>query len=136
MTDVLVHMMDVLGQMEDLPSEAGKPRLFPVREVFEHIQENQQLFKGVARGHGLEMFSEKGQQYWSQKISAELQAYLPQGVQPLVPVPVIAQFVSGAMVMMLRWWLDNKMPYSPEEMDTMLHRLIQPGVQNCLQAEL
>jgi AcrR family transcriptional regulator len=132
MAGVLVHMMDVLSGMEGQQSETGSPRLLPVRELFEHVQQNQQLFKGVARGHGLELFSEKAQEYWSQKVAAELHAYLPEGQQSKVPIPVMAHFVSGTLVMMMRWWLDNKMPYSPQEMDEMLRRLVLPGIQNNL----
>jgi AcrR family transcriptional regulator len=134
MAGVLVHMMDVLSRMEGQQSETGSPRLLPVCELFEHVKQNQQLFKGVARGHGLELFSEKAQEYWSQKFTAELHAYLPTGQQPGVPIPVMAHFISGTLVMMLRWWLDNKMPYSPKEMDDMLQRLVMPGIQNNLGA--
>lgn len=132
MDNLLVHMMDALLRMEGQQPESGNLHLFPVRELFEHIQENQELFKGVARGHGLELFAEKGQAYWSQKVADALQAYLPHGQQPAVPLPVMAQFVSGTLVMMLRWWLDNKMPYSPAEMDEMLQSLVMPGIRNSL----
>ena len=128
MAGVLVHMMDVLSGMEGQGSESGSPRLLPVRELFEHVQQNQQLFKGVARGHGLELFAEKAQEYWSQKVAAELQAFLPRGQPPAVPIPVMAHFVSGTIVLMLRWWLDNKMPYTPEQMDEMIKELVMPGV--------
>jgi AcrR family transcriptional regulator len=134
MAGVLVHMMDVLSRMEGQQSEIGSPRLLPARELFEHVQENQQLFKGVVLGRGLELFFEKGQELWSQKITTELNACLPTGQLPTVPIPLMAHFVSGTMVMMLRWWLDNKMPYSPKEMDDMLQRLVMPGILSNLGA--
>jgi hypothetical protein len=96
------------------------------------VQKNQRLFRGVARGHGLELFSEKAQEYWSQKIAAELYAHLSESQRPAVPIPVMAHFVSGTMLLMLRWWLDNKMPYSPKEMDDMLQRLVVPGIRENL----
>jgi hypothetical protein len=86
----------------------------------------------MVRGRGLELFFEKGQEYWNQKLIADLQARLPRGQTPAVPLPVLAQFIAGAFVTMLRWWLDNKMPYSPQEMDEMLQRLVMPAVRECL----
>ena len=86
----------------------------------------------MVRGRGLELFFEKGQEYWSQKLIADLQACLPEGHQSAVPIPVIAQFVAGTFVAMLRWWLDMKMPYTPEEMDGMLSKLVMPGMQSGL----
>ena len=34
--------------------------------------------------------------------------------------------------MLLKWWLDNKMPYSPERMDEIFQQLAMPGVRNIL----
>jgi AcrR family transcriptional regulator len=132
MASLLTHMMDVLSQMPGQASATGLERLLPTRDLFEHVQQNQHLFKGMLRGRGLEMFFEKGQDYWSQKIAAELQAILPDGKSPAVPVPVTAHFVAGSLVTILRWWLDNKMPYSPNEMDQIVKRLVMPGIQSSL----
>ena len=49
------------------------------------------------------------------------------------PLPVIATHVAGAILIMLIWWLDQGMPYTPEQMDTMFQRLVLPGVQAMLQ---
>ena len=128
MTSGLMHLMQVLSEMVAEPGPTGEPRLLPTRELFEHVQEHHNLFKSLVRGKGLELFFEKGQDYWSRKLAADLQARLPPGQKPGVPIPVLAQFVAGTFVTMLRWWLDNKMPYTPQEMDDMLHRLVMPGI--------
>jgi hypothetical protein len=127
-----MYMIEVLSQVPDKQSGYGSLRLLPTRELFEHVQQNQQIYKGMVRGRGLELFFEQGQSFWSQKIATDLQALLPEGQQPSVPIPVMAHFVAGTFVTMLRWWLDNKMPYSPEEMDDMLQELIMPGIQKGL----
>jgi len=132
MTSGLMRLMQTLSEMVAEPSVRGEERLLPTRELFEHVQESQNLFRGLVRGRGLELFFEKGQGFWIQKLTTDLRARLPEDQRPSVPIPVIAQFVAGTFVTMLRWWLDNKMPYSPKEMDDMLQRLIQPGVQSCL----
>lgn len=132
MTGVLVHMMDVLGSMERQQPKPGSLQLLPVRDLFEHVQENRHLFKGIERGHALELFSEKAQEYWSQQVASRLQAHMVEGQQPAVPIPVMAHYVSGILLMMLRWWLENKMPYTPEEMDEILQKLVMPGIQNSL----
>jgi AcrR family transcriptional regulator len=132
MVSGLMHLMDILSHMVAEPSTTGESRMLPTKELFEHVQEHQSLFKGMVRGRGLELFYEKGQEYWSQKLIIDIQACLPEGQQSSVPIPVIAQFVSGTFVTMLRWWLDMKMPYSPEEMDEMLYKLVMPGIQSCL----
>ena len=131
-TSGLIRLMDILSQMLARSPAAGGLRLLPARELFEHVRENQHLFKALARGRGLELFIEKGQEYWSRKIAADLQAKLPEGQQPAVPVQVIAHFVAGTLITMLSWWLENKMPYSPEKMGEMVEKLVMSGVQGCL----
>jgi len=128
----LTRLMDGLSQTLENSANSGERRLLPTRELFEHVRENQHLFKGLAHGRGLELFIEKGQEYWDRKIAADLLARLPEGQQPSVPIQVVAQFVAGTLITMLSWWLENKMPYSPEQMDEMVEKLVTPGVQNCI----
>jgi AcrR family transcriptional regulator len=132
MSSLLVHLMDVLSQMPGRAAATNLERLIPARDIFEHVQQNLDLFKGMVRGRGLELFFEKGQDYWSEKIAAALQEELPAGQTPAVPIPVTAHFVAGSFVTILRWWLDNKMPYSPQEMDQIVQRLLMPGIRNSL----
>ena len=47
---------------------------------------------------------------------------------PSVPLVVIAQYLAGAFLNLLKWWLEAEMPYSPEQMDEMFQRLALPGV--------
>ncbi len=133
MTSGLMHLMHIMSGLVATPSKTGETRILPTQELFEHVQENQSLFRGMVRGRGLELFFEKGQEYWSQKLASDLQARLPKGHQPTVPIEVLAQFLAGAFVTIMRWWLDNKMPYSPQEMDAILQKLVTPVVESCLQ---
>lgn len=135
MTSGLMQLMQFMGGLVSVPSKTGETRLFPTQELYEHVQEHQNLFKGMVRGRGLELFFEKGQDYWNQKLTADLQARIPQGSQPAVPIAVLAEFLAGTFVTILRWWLDNKMPYSPQEMDEMMQKLVMPTLQSCLREE-
>jgi AcrR family transcriptional regulator len=131
MVHSFMHLMEYLT--EAVAGTSGESmRLLPTRELYEHVQEGQRIFRPMFRGRGFELFIEKGQEYWRDKIAADLQARLPAGKQPAVPIPVMGQFVAGTMVTMLRWWLEAKMPYSPEEMDRMLEMLLMPGVEKGL----
>jgi len=132
MTIGLMRLMNTLSEMVTSSSGTGEQRLLPTQELFEHMQENQNLFGSIVHGRGMELFFEKGQEFWIHKLTIDLEARLPEGKQPSVPIPVLAHFVAGTFVTILRWWLDNQMPYSPKEMDLMLQRLIQPTLQICL----
>ena len=98
------------------------------RELFQHVQEEQQLFRNLIREETLDLFFEKGQDYWARKLEAQLQALLPEGKTPKVPLVIVANHLAGAWLNILKWWLDNKMPYTSERMDEILQQLVMPGV--------
>ena len=52
----LMGLMEILSQMVSRPSKTGVDRLLPTQELFEHVQEHQNLFRGMVRGRGLEIF--------------------------------------------------------------------------------
>jgi hypothetical protein len=96
------------------------------------VQEQYPLFQTLVRGRGLEVFFEKGQAYWSKKIERDLRAHLPDRQTPSVPLPIVANYVAGALATLLKWWLDNKVPHSPERMDEIFQQLVRPGVRAAL----
>lgn len=134
MISSFMQLMEYLTEAVARP-RGETPRLLPTQELLEHVQEEgHQLVHSMTSGRGFELFMEKGLEYWSRKIAADLRTRLPAGQQPAVPIPVMAQFAAGTMVTMLRWWLEKKMPYSPEEMDRMLELLVMGGIQSGLMA--
>ena len=124
----MVQMLDQLGQAVGQDASGGLS-LMPVLALFQHVQENQHFFKALTRGRGLDLFFERGQVYWTQRLEATLQARLPPGQSSSVPIPIIATSVSGALITLLKWWLDNKMPYTPERMDEIARQLTMPMIE-------
>lgn len=106
--------------------------LFPLAPLFEHTQSHQDLYKMLHWGGGIDVLLRAGQQHWSQQIAQYVEALLQDGRQPTVPIPVIAAYMAGSLQTLLFWWLDRKMPYSPERMDEMFQQLVMPGVNAAL----
>jgi tetracycline repressor-like protein len=46
-----------------------------------------------------------------------------------IPIPILANFIAGSFLTLLQWWLENKMVYSPEEMDKIFKELIMAGLE-------
>jgi hypothetical protein len=61
-------------------------------------------------------------------IEERLRALAPPAEQPAVPLPVVADYLAGALLTLLKWWLDNDMPYPPERMEVIFQQLVLPGV--------
>jgi hypothetical protein len=49
-----------------------------------------------------------------------------------VPMEVAAQHSAGSLFSMVSWWLENDMPYTPEEMARYYHAITVPGIRAAL----
>jgi len=48
---------------------------------------------------------------------------------------VVAQYLAGAFLNLLKWWVEAEMPYPPEQMDAMFQQLALPGVWAMLEGK-
>jgi len=124
----LINILDSLAAAMD-QNNPNAQNFLPGPGLFEHIREHFPMFKAMTSGHGLELFFQKGQEYWSERTAARLQSMLPAGKEPKVPIPVLAHYVSGMFVNLLKWWIDNKMPYTSERMTEIVEILIMPSIE-------
>ena len=106
--------------------------LFDSLGLFRHVQEHQGLYKAMVHTRGVDLLFQQGQQYFSAKLEARLGSLLRDGQTPAAPVAATAAWLSSALLGLLKWWLDNKMIYSPEQMDEMFRRLALPSVMASL----
>jgi hypothetical protein len=86
--------------------------------LFRHVQENCNLY------HVL-LFSNRGlvkslKEYAIQ----EFKSNYPEIPEPTIPIEILLNHITSSMITLMRWWLDNDMPYSPEEMGDYASRMI------------
>jgi AcrR family transcriptional regulator len=86
--------------------------------LFRHVQENCNLY------HVL-LFSNRGlvkslKEYAIQ----EFKSNYPEIPDPTIPIEILLNHITSSMITLMRWWLDNDMPYSPEEMGDYASRMI------------
>jgi AcrR family transcriptional regulator len=123
------HVIDTLIQHGD----PHQPELRPSLVLFlRHVQTQQQLYKALVRGGGIDLLYKKGQQYLQGTIKAYLAALIPAGQPAAAPLDLIAECMAGTMLTMLKWWLDHEIPCPPEELDALFHRLVLPGIEATL----
>jgi AcrR family transcriptional regulator len=124
------QMMESLGSQVEWRDNQF---IFPVTALFRHVQEHHHLYKALAWGGGFDVLLRAGQQQWRAHIEAHLTTLLPQGRNPAIPVDVATTYLAGTLQTLLLWWLERKMPYSPERMDEIFQQLVMPGVMHTLQ---
>ncbi len=82
----------------------------------------------MLKGQSGEVLLKTAQALLSKNIEQNLASALSEKRSPSVPLVVVAQYLAGAFLNLLKWWLEAEMPYSPERMDEMFQQLALPGV--------
>jgi len=99
---------------------------------FEHVQTHYHLYKALVRGGGIDLIYKKGHERLCRNIEQHLHELVPAGATPTIPPAFVADYLAGAILNLLKWWLDHEMPYTPEQMNALFHQLVLPGVQATL----
>ena len=111
--------------------KAGQESFFPVTFFFQHLQEAQSFYRGLVRSGKADAIFKSGVEYLSGDIEAALKERLKS--RPVtIPIPVLSHYLANEFYGLLKWWLDRGMPYTPEAMDKMFHRLVNPTIKSAL----
>jgi AcrR family transcriptional regulator len=100
----------------------------PRKMVFIHAAENADLYRlffdGEIGGIVITHFRKHLAGIFNQITEALQKKY---NLTPHIPNPVSTNFTSGALMGVLSWWLQNNMPYSPEEIYELYHYMVVNG---------
>jgi AcrR family transcriptional regulator len=126
-------LLDTLVEHLSL-DEATGGLSFDVSMLFQHAQGHFNLYRALIWGSGFDVITIGGHAALSEKI-AQRMSQLTRGEDPAsVPLPVLAYSVAGSLLILLKWWLDNKMPYPPEQMNEFFQELVMHAVRRSLRS--
>ena len=107
--------------------------LIPVKALFEHGKENYNLFRALLGSDGIDVVRRAAYDQIIQSILSHLQDAQSQGHDFGMPAMFIAQYIGGALNTLLMWWLDERMPYPPAEMENMFNQMTEGIIQHYMQ---
>lgn len=122
----LDRVIEVLSRR--IPKQEESP-FFPSLGLFRHVGEEYELYKALLWSSGIDLLIKHLQKSLSQRIEQGLKE---SGKEFDVASPILANFVAGSFLTLLRWWLDNKMIYSPEQMDEIFQKLTMAGIEEAI----
>ena len=104
-------------QADDLPNS---------KILFEHVQENSNLYRVL-------LFSNRGlvqplKDFAIQEFKANYGTFL----ETDIPFEILTNHMISSMITLVRWWLNNDMCHSPEEMGDYAFRLIIQPIRNLI----
>ena len=135
--DVLSSIAEQMLEMfsQQLSQRKEGEAIAPVLELFEHVRQHEQYFRAMLRGHTGEVFWEVAQAALSKTIEQALSTIYAENASPAISWAVIVQYLTGALLALLKWWLKAEMPYPPEQMEKIFQQLALPGVWAAVKAE-
>ncbi len=107
--------------------------ILPMRGLFRHLQTHHHIYKAMLGGPGVDLAIKALYDMLGNNIQHKLEPHLPDDQNLSVPLPLLAEYLAGALISLIKWWLGNDMPYSPERMDDIFQQLAMPGVYLVLQ---
>jgi AcrR family transcriptional regulator len=109
--------------------EERKPEIL----TFRHVAEHAALYKVLLSDRGMCHVVYRILDYIARYAQTELLATQSATRRATIPEAIIGYHMAGSLVALLSWWLAHDLPYSPEEMAEMAHRLCTNGVASVLE---
>jgi AcrR family transcriptional regulator len=122
------HLLEMLVQQ--IQCESTGQLTFETTMLFQHARGHYEIYRTLLWGTGFELLIKDGHTALSEKIETRLRELRGAPDESLVPLPVLACSLAGSLLVLLKWWLDNKMPYPPERMNEMFQQLAMTGIQS------
>lgn len=96
---------------------------------FRHVAENAAFYRVLLSENGVASFVVLVRKYLASLMSAELGDMVKRvGSKTKVPPEMLGHFIAGAEIGMISWWLENEMPYPPEQMARIMYYLSAMGI--------
>jgi AcrR family transcriptional regulator len=111
----------------------------PICMIFQHAAENEELYRIVLQGEGVDQAAERLQAIMTNAVNAYLSHKLGDESEQLtlqIPIDVFANYFAGALLGVIKWWLEAGMPYTSQEMEAMFFQMFLPGASLSLGMEL
>jgi AcrR family transcriptional regulator len=125
---MLVQLHAQLLASEALPAS----QLLPSLGLFRHVAEMLPAYHALVRGGSVEMIYDAFHRYLREHAARRLAELVKDGYTLDLPAEILADYLAGAFLTLLRWWLDHGLLYSPEQMHATFQQLVLPGVQHVL----
>ena len=108
----------------------GNGELLPsVAPLFGHLVQGQQWLHTMLGSRIMALISQKSRERMVENWLEHIDRWQSAGVRLTMPPPAIAHYLTGALMALLVWWIDEGMKQTPQEMDRMFQQLAGKGLE-------
>ena len=98
--------------------------------AYRHLEDARTLLYPIFQGKDSLMILRRILRDWSaQEIEASLRAAFAETAST-IPVDVLANYLAGAQIALVQWWLEKRQPHTPETLAQTFHRLQRAAIRD------
>ncbi len=123
-------MTELVGRLDAAVLDDDRPvaRSAAIRELFLHGEENRDCYRMLLAGAG----NGRGLRKMSNTLSAHFEQHMVVvtgrlGLTPELPLDFVARAFVGQHLTILRWWLDNQVDYTVDQLAAMRAAIMEHG---------
>lgn len=138
--DLLVKGFDFYSGQLNAHSETMKntdgeeEQLFHSLPFFHHAHLHHHLHQAMMEGGGAELIMKTVRHHLQEAIQSYLRQNFPDEKSVPLPLPIIANFLEGAMIAVATGWLEAEQPHSPEKINGIFQQLAMKGMAQLLKS--
>ena len=104
---------------EELLSPEARPGM---AAAYRHLEDMRALLYPLFQGKDSLLILRRIRDWSAQEIEASLRAAFAEA-DSTIPFDVLANYLAGAQIALVQWWLQKRHPYTPEQLAQTFHRL-------------
>lgn len=117
-----------LSRDELLSSEAPAG----MASAYRHLADVRTVLHPIFQGKDSQLIVRRMREWSAQEIEASLRAAFG-GTQSIIPLDVLANYLAGARIALVQWWLKQRQSHSPEELAQSFHRLQRAAIRDAFE---
>jgi AcrR family transcriptional regulator len=100
-----------------------------MRRTYRHLEDARAVLYPLFQGKDSLLILRRLRDWSAQEIEASLRAAFPE-VDSSIPLDVLANYLAGAQIALVQWWLQKRQPLSSENLAQTFHRLQRAAIRD------
>jgi AcrR family transcriptional regulator len=99
--------------------------------TYQQLFNSRELLSPVFQGEDSRLILRRVRERSAQEIAANLCAAFPDA-DSAIPIEVLANYLAGAQLALVQWWLETRQPHTPDMLAQTFHRLQRAAIRDAL----
>ncbi len=96
--------------------------------AYQHLEEGRALLYPIFQGKDSQLILRQIRDRSARGIEANLRAIFAEA-DSTIPIDMLANYLAGAQIALMQWWLEKRQPHTPDNLTQTLHRLQRAAIR-------